>query len=108
MRDHEWDARPSLLRDSQELRRKLAHCATVEPCVGRDPEAVEDREQQQWVVRRLSQRFSMFDQKTSPLRSRLRFRRGMSLDLHERRYERDLQLYLLTAQLGRSRQRRKL
>ena len=61
----------------------------------RDPEAVEDREQQQRVFGRLSERFSLFDQQTCPLHSRLGFRRGIPFDMEEWGYERDLKLDLL-------------
>ena len=61
----------------------------------RDPEAVEDREQQQRVFGRLSERFSLFDQQTRPLRSRLGFRRSIAFDMDEWGYERDLKLDLL-------------
>ena len=57
-----------LLGERQELRRKLAHHVAVERHEVRDPEAVEDREQQQRVFGRLSERFSLFDQQTCPLR----------------------------------------
>ena len=71
----------------------------------RNPEAVEDREQQQRVFGRLSQRFSLFDQQMCPLRSRLGFRRRIPFDMNERGYKRDLELDLLAAQSGVSGQR---
>ena len=74
----------------------------------RDPEAVEDREQQQRVFGRLSERFSLFDQQTCPLRSRLGFRRSIPFDMHEWGYERDLKLDLLATQRGRGGQGRDL
>ena len=74
----------------------------------RDPEAVEDREQQQRVFRRLSERFRLFDQQTCPLHSRLGFRRRISFDVDERGYERDLKLDLLAAQGRRAGQGRNL
>ena len=95
MPNHERDCRCLLLGERQELRRKLAHRFAVERHEVRDPEAVEDREQQQWVFGRLSERFSLFDQQTCPLRSRLGFRRGIAFDMHEWGYERDLKLDLL-------------
>ena len=54
MPDHERDRRSLLLGKRQELRRKLAHHVAVERHVVRDPEAVEDREQQQRIFGRLS------------------------------------------------------
>ena len=68
MPDHERDRRSLLFRERQELRRKLTHDVAVECHVVRDPEAVEDREQQQRVFGRLSERFSLFDQQTCSLR----------------------------------------
>ena len=79
MPDHERDGRPLLLGERQELRRKLAHHVAVERHKVRDPEAVEDREQQQWIFGRLSERFSLFDQQACPLDSRLGFRRRIAL-----------------------------
>ena len=61
----------------------------------RDPKAVEHREQQQRIFGRLSERFSLFDQQTCPLRSGLGFRRGKPFDMDEWGYERDLKLDLL-------------
>ena len=58
---------------------RLAHYIAVERHKVRDPKAVEDREQQQRIFGRLSQRFSLFDQQTCPLRSRLGFRRSIAL-----------------------------
>ena len=56
MPDHERDRRPLLLGERQKLRRKLAHDVAVECHKVRDPETVEDREQQQRVFGRLSER----------------------------------------------------
>ena len=79
MPNHERNGRPLLLGERQELRRKLAHHVAVERHIVRDPEAEEDRKQQQRVFGRFAQRFSLFDQQTCPLRSRLGFRRGIAL-----------------------------
>ena len=95
MPDHERDCRPLLLGERQKLRRKLAHRIAIECYKVRDPEAVEDREQQQRVFGRLSECFSLFDQQTCPLRGRLGLRRGVSFDMDEWGYERDLKLDLL-------------
>ena len=108
MPDHERDCCPLLLGERQELRRKLAHHVAVERHIVRDPEAVEDREQQQRVFGRLSERFSLFDQQTCLLRSRLGFRRGIAFDVHRAGYERDLKLDLLATQRGRGGQGRDL
>ena len=98
---HERDCRSLLLGEREELRRKLAHHVAIESYMVRDPETVEDREQQQWVFRRFSERLGLLDQQTCPLHSRFGFRRSISLDLHERGYERDLKPDLLAAQRGR-------
>ena len=63
--DHERDCRSLLLRERQELDRKLA-------------------------LGRLSKRFSLFDQQTWPVRGGLGFRRGEPFDMEEWGYERDL------------------
>ena len=76
-------SRSLLLSERQELRRKLATHIAIERHIVRDPEAVEDREQQQRVFGRLSKRFSLFDQQTCPLHSRLGFRRGKPFDMDE-------------------------
>ena len=108
MSDHERDCRPLLLGERQELRRKLAHHVAVERHVVRQPKAVEDREQQQWVFERLSERFSLFDQQTCSLRSRLGFRRSVPFDMEEWGYERDLKLDLFATQRGSAGQGRNL
>jgi hypothetical protein len=64
MGNHERNSRCLFLRERQELARKLAHIVTVESRDIRDPQAIEDREQQQWIFGRLSERFSLFDQQT--------------------------------------------
>ena len=73
MPNHERDCRPLLLRERQELRRKIAHSIAIECHKVRDPEGVEDREQQQRVFGRLSERFGLLDQRACLLRSRLGF-----------------------------------
>ena len=80
---HERTGRALLFCELQELRRKLAHNFAVKGHMVRNPEAVKDREQQQRVFGRLSERFSLFDQQTCPLHSRLGFRRGIPFDMHE-------------------------
>ena len=71
--------RPLLLSKCQKLRRKIAHHVAVERYIVRGPKAVEDREQQQRVFRRLAERLSLFDQQTCPLHSHLGFRRAYPL-----------------------------
>ena len=98
MPDHERDGRPLLLCERQELRRELAHSVAVERHKARDPEAVEDREQRQWIFGRLSQRFRLLDQWSRPLHGRLGVRRGIAFDVHERVSRRDLKLDLFAAE----------
>src|SRR5262249_37485967 len=62
------------------------------------------REQKQWILRRLSEGFSLFDQQTCSLCSGLSFRSTISFDVHKRGYDRNLKLDMLTAQRGRGRQ----
>jgi hypothetical protein len=73
-----------------------------------DPKAIEDREQQQRVFGWLSNGFSFFYKETCALRSRLSFRCSMPFDLHERGYERDLELDLFATKRGRNGQCRNL
>jgi hypothetical protein len=98
MPDHQRDYRPWLVGQRQELCCKVEHCIAVEPHIARDPEALEDREQQQWIFGRLSERFSLFDQQTRALHGRLSFGSGIPFDMDERGYERDLQLDLFATQ----------
>ena len=94
---------PLFLGERQELRRQGAHGVTVECHVGCDPETVENRKQQQRVFGRLSDRFSLFDQYTRPLHSRLGFRRGRAFGVNEWGYERNLKLDLFATKRGGAR-----
>jgi hypothetical protein len=98
MRHHEWPARPLLIRESEELDSKLTHHVAVERDKIRDPKAIKNREQQHWIFRRLSERFSLFDQQPCPLNSRPGFRRGVAFDMEQRGYECDLKLDFFTTQ----------
>ena len=100
MPDHERNRRCFFLGERQKLRREVAHHVAVERYKAGDPEAIEDREQQQWIFERLSQSLSLFDQHTGSRRSRLDFWRSVPFDIDERGYERDLQLDLLATQRG--------
>ena len=95
MPNHKRYGRRLLLSKRKELRGKVAQHIAVESCKVHKPKAVEHREQQQRVVKRLAERFSLFDQQTGPLHSRPGFRRGKPLEVHEWGYERDLKLDLL-------------
>ena len=61
MPNHARHWRPLLLGKLQKPRRKLTHHITVEGNEVGDPGAIEDREQEQWILGRLSERFSSFD-----------------------------------------------
>ena len=84
MPNHQRDRRPLFFRKRQKMRRKLAHHFAVERDETRDPEAVEDRKQQQWVFGWFSKRLRLFDQQTSPLRRSLCFRCGVALEMDQR------------------------
>src|SRR6266699_4653895 len=101
MRHHEWPRRPLLICESQELDSKLTHHVAVERDEIRDPKAVQNREQQHWIFRRLSERFSLFDQQSCPLNSRPSFRRRVAADMEEWGYECNLKLDFFTTQGGR-------
>src|SRR5215471_2338653 len=104
MSDHERSRRSSLLGERQELVRYLAHSVAIERNEARCPETEQYREQKQWILRRLSEGFSLFDQQTCSLCSGLSFRSTISFDVHKRGYGRNLKLDMLTAQRGRGRQ----
>ena len=108
MSNHNWDCRPLLLRERQELRRQTTTDIAVEGHKIRYPEGVKNREQQQRLFGRLSERFGLLDQQTSLLCCRLGFRGGIAFDMDEWGDERDLKLDLLTTQRRRARQGRDL
>ena len=105
MPDHERGGCLLLLRECQKLRCKFQQRRTVERHKVRDPNAIEYREQWQWIFERLTTRFRLFDKEASPLCGRLAFWRGVPFDVDEWGYERDLQFYLLAAERGRGGQR---
>src|SRR5580698_11008673 len=98
MSNHEWGCRPLLLRQCEKLRCEIANDVAIEGHKVRYPEGVKNGEQQQRVFRRLSQRFSLLDQQTRLLRSRLGFGSGIAFDMDEWGDERDLKLNLLATQ----------
>src|SRR5207237_8522067 len=101
MPHHEWPRRPLLICEGQELDSQLTHHVAVERYKVGDPKAVKNREQQQWIFRRLSERFSLLDQQTCPLNSRPGFRRRVVSDMEEWGYECNLKLDFFTTQGGR-------
>src|SRR5229473_2808229 len=98
MPNHERDCRPLLLRQCEKLRCEIANDIAIEDRKVRDPDGVEDREQQQRVFGRLSQDYSLFDHQTGLLRSRLGFGGGVAFDMDEWGDEGDLKLDLLATQ----------
>src|ERR1700758_1231392 len=95
MPNHELNYCSLLLGERQELCRKIAYDVAIECQIVRNPEAVENGEQQQRIFGWLAECFSLFDQQTCLLRSRLGFRRSVAFDMHEWCYKRDLMLDLL-------------
>ena len=71
--------RALLLGERQELRCELTGRVAIECHKVSDEKAVENREQQQRIFWGLAERFSLLDQQTRLLRSRLGFRRGIAL-----------------------------
>jgi hypothetical protein len=108
MSNHERDCRPLLLRERQELHRVIAKDIAIERHIVHDPRTVADREQQQRIFGRLSQRFSLLDQQKRLLLSRLGFRRRGPFDVEEWGYEADLKPDLLATQRRRAGQGRDL
>jgi hypothetical protein len=76
---------------------------TVERNEVRGKEGIEDREQQKWIFRRLSECFGLFDQQTRPLGSRFGFRCSPTSYMDKRYYECDLKLDSLAPQRWRAR-----
>src|SRR5437016_3898057 len=108
MPHHEWPRRPLLICEGQELDSQLTHHVAVERYKVGDPKAVKNREQQQWIFRRLSERFSLLDQQTCPLHGRPGFRRRVAADMEEWGYECNLKLDFFATQGGRGGQGRDL
>src|SRR5215469_14214046 len=108
MSQHERNPRSLLLGEGQELRREIAADITIKCRNIRDPEAVEDRKQQQRVFGRLSERLSSLDEQACLIERRFRVRGRMALGMHERIRKPDLKLNLLAAQRWRSGQGRNL
>ena len=81
MSDHYRGGRCVFLGKRQELSRQTATDVAIECHKVHGPEAVKDREQQQWVFGRLTQRFSLFDLQTRPLHRRLGFRRCITFNV---------------------------
>ena len=86
--------------------RKLTHHVAVERYKVRDPQAVKNGKQQQWIFGRLSERFSLLDQQTCPLNSSPGFRSRVAANMQEWGYECNLKLDLFATPGGRAGQGR--
>jgi hypothetical protein len=98
----ERGCRGLLLGERQESRGEFAHGVAIGSHVIRGPGAIENREQQQRVFGRLSERVRLFDQQMRSLRSRLGLRRSIPFDMHEWIYERHLKLDLFATKAPRA------
>src|SRR3984885_15970021 len=108
MPNHNWDCRPLLLRERQELRRQITTDIAVEGHKIRYPEGVENLEQQQRVFGRLSQGFRLLDQQMCLLGSRFGLKRRVAFDVHQSVRKRYLKLDLLATPRRRAGQGRDL
>src|SRR5215472_5289742 len=81
MPDHEGYCRLLLFGERQELGRELAHSVPVKRHGARNPEAVKDREKQQWIFGRFSEHFRSLYQRACLSERRFRFRRRMALSV---------------------------
>src|SRR5689334_14823295 len=86
----------------------LARHIAAKPGNVRLPQTVESRKQQQRILGRLTKRFSFFDQQKSPFRGSPGFWGGLSFDILERVYQRNLKLDFFTAKRRLAGQRRNL
>ena len=89
--------RSVVLRQRQELRRKVARNMAFGFDYGRGDDRIEHGEQQQRIFERLAKSFGLFNQHSCSHRSRLGFRRSVSSEREEWGYERDLEFDLLSA-----------
>ena len=105
MGNHAWTGCRLLLRKRKKLLRKLTHSIALEADVTPHPEAVKHRKQQKGIFLGPPERFGFFNQRSRPLRSGTGFWRSMPLDVHQWRYESDLQIDLFAAKRGRAGQR---
>src|SRR5271166_99628 len=108
MPDHEASGRALLFGEREELRRKLAHHVAVEPNKVRDPEAVQYREQEQWIFGGLAERFSLRNSEACLIEGRFCLTRRKALGVHKGVGEGDLQLNLFVTKRRRGWQSRNL
>src|SRR5215471_9709875 len=108
MPDHEWNGLPLLLCERHKLRRKIARHVSVERHKACCPGAIEDREKQQWIFGRFSERFCSLDELTRPFNGRLGLRRRIAFNVRESVNECDLQLDLFATHDRRAGQGRNL
>ena len=70
----------------------------------RNPKTIKDREQQQGIFGRFSERMRLFNQRARPLDRSSGFRRRVTADMQERRYQLHVKLDLLAPKRRRARQ----
>ena len=95
---HVRGRRPLTLSESQELPGNLADHVAIKREYVSNPQAVEDREQQQRVFGRLTERLSLLDQQPRPFLRRFGFKRSISFYMDEGCYECDLKFDLFATQ----------
>src|ERR1700688_47120 len=97
---HSRGDRPLLFRGRETLRCELANKLTVKLRLVGNPDTIKDREDQQWVFCSISKPFAGFNKRECPLLCLHGFRCSVSFGMHQRVYERGVQLDLLAAQRG--------
>src|SRR5262249_44738862 len=91
-----------------ELRCTLTRCVAVEPSNVRVRQGVDSRKQQQRILGRFPECFSLFDQQNCPLRRGLGFWRRLPFDMHQWVKKRNLKLDFFATKRRRAAQRRYL
>ena len=108
MPDHEWLVLPCFSASAKNCDASSRVTSPVERHIVCCPDAIEDREEQQWIFGRFSERFCSFDELTSLFNGRLGLRRRIAFDMHESVHECDLQLDLFATHDRRAGQGRNL
>jgi hypothetical protein len=108
MRYHERHRRPPFLGEHKELSRKRPYYIAVERDIVRDPEAVQVREQEQWVFRWLPECVRVLNQCARLIKRRSRLRRCITFGVHQGICQRNLTPDLFATLDGTRRQGRDL
>jgi hypothetical protein len=106
--NHAWNGGSMLLGNRQEIRSKVTKGIAIQCHKIWNPDAVQRREEQQWVFGCITERFGSFDQHACSFSSRPGIRRGVPFDVREGCDERNLKFDFLAAKPWRSWQRSKL